>query len=155
MMRTLIIAVTLIGLSAVGGAIIVGLSRFDGTVTDHPYEEGLLWDRTWKRIAELGWKVRIENGVLSMGENEIIISVTDRKKRPFDAKGITILRSRPSSADFDTYITPAEVKRGEYRAAVDFPLYGEWDIKVLTPQNGGGVVYEERVFVKKGGRNDE
>ncbi len=47
-MKTLIITVTIIALSAVIASIIVGESVYDGVVVEKPYEEGLLWDQKQK-----------------------------------------------------------------------------------------------------------
>jgi nitrogen fixation protein FixH len=150
-MKTLIAVVTVIGLAAVVGSIIVGLSSFDGTVTDNPYEEGLRWDNTRKSLDELGWRVRLEGDMFYPGDNEMTLSVMDRNNRPVDAEGITVMRSRPSSAEYDAYFMGTELKKGVYRVTVHFPVYGVWDIKVFVPDRGRALMYEERLFVEKGG----
>jgi nitrogen fixation protein FixH len=150
-MKALIILVTVIGLAAVAGSIIVGLSSFDGTVTDNPYEEGLFWDKARRNMDELGWTVRLEGDIFYPGENEMTLSVTDRDGRPVNAKGITVMRGRPSSEEYDAYFMGTELNKGMYRVTVHFPVYGDWDIKVFVPHSSSGPLHEERIYVEKGG----
>ncbi|RJQ15309.1 MAG: hypothetical protein C4560_10705 [Nitrospiraceae bacterium] len=53
-MKTLIVIVTIIALSAVVGAIVVGVRVFDGVVVENPYETGLEWDRIQNEKADSG-----------------------------------------------------------------------------------------------------
>ncbi|MBI5741682.1 MAG: FixH family protein [Nitrospirae bacterium] len=53
-MKTLIITVSIFALSAVVGAIVVGVNVFDGVVVEKPYETGLEWDRIQNEQADSG-----------------------------------------------------------------------------------------------------
>ena len=68
-MKAALIIVTLIGLSAVIGAVIVGRSTFDGTVVDRPYERGLEYDAVQREKAASGWSVHIATPSFRVGRN--------------------------------------------------------------------------------------
>ncbi len=143
--------VSLIGLAAVIGAIAVGRSAFDGTVTDKPFERGLVWDDVQKEKAASGWSVSIQGSSMRVGHNEIIISVTDREKKPLAAAGVSLTLSRPSSAFHDrTYAMPVSDDSGQSRAEVELPLYGYWDAKVLISKEGKNISFDNKIFAAQG-----
>ena len=150
-MKTLIIIVTIAALAAVAGSVVVGIKSFDGTVTDRPYENGLLWDKVRNEKATLGWSAVIQNRRLRMGGNELLISVTNKDGTPLLNFNVDVLRSRPSSSDYDRHLRAVKLADGFYRVPVRFPLYGYWDLKINVRQGQRRVLFEERVFVEKKG----
>ena len=96
-MKTFMVIAVIAALAAVGGSIIVGVRSFDGTVTDNPYEKGLLWDDMRNRKSKLGWKVIIDDAKCRIGDNDVITSIMDRNNMPVDIDLISVIRSRPSS----------------------------------------------------------
>lgn len=146
-MKTLVIIVTLIGLSAVVGAIIVGSMVFEGKVVDKPYETGLRYDE----IEKLKLEIRLEllNKRLYTGKNEIIFILTDNLNKPITDNRLSLMISRTSTTLYDREYRISPVEPGRYRAVVDFPFYGYWAIKVGLIRNGIPLILEKRVYVNK------
>ncbi|MEW6714216.1 MAG: FixH family protein [Nitrospirota bacterium] len=150
-MKSLISIVVLVGLAAVIGAVVVGVKSFDGTVTAKPYEEGLAWDEALKEKAELGWSVKLDNAVLKMGDNDLRFALFDKEGAPLDlSSAVYLALSRPSTDDYDRKVDAEKFGEGLYRASVNFPLYGQWDIKIYLNKNDKKIEFKERVFVEKG-----
>jgi len=149
--KTLISIVVLAGMAAVIGAIVVGVESFDGTVTAKPYEEGLAWDEVQHQRAALGWSMKLNTGMFKVGENGLQFTVLDKKGAPLDLPAaVSLSISRPSTDAYDRAFDIDKIEGGLYRASVNFPLYGLWDIKVYLMHNEKSMIFEKRVFVDKG-----
>lgn len=149
-MRTLIILVVLAGLTAVAASILVGRQYFDGVVVDRPYERGLDWDRVRHEREATGWQAEVENRSLKVGNNELILSVRDRKGNALAGAEVSITISRPSTKAFDREHKADMSADGLYRAAVFLPLYGYWDIKISILKGGEHADFESRIFAERG-----
>jgi nitrogen fixation protein FixH len=155
-MKVLVIIVTVIGLSAVAGSIIVGILVFDGKVVEHPYETGLIYDETERTKSEI--KLEILNRGFHKGENQIVFTIKDRNNMPIiqdskfkiqDSKSqqIKLVISRPSTTRYNREVPLVYVAEGKYRADVVFPLQGLWDLELKLMRNGKPVSLEKRVYV--------
>jgi nitrogen fixation protein FixH len=154
-MKVLITVVIIAGLAAVAGSVFIGVKSFDGTVTDSPYEKGLLWDEIQNKKSELDWTIVLDKQKYTVGENAITISLFDNKNVPLKSKKITVARSRPASASYDKYFDAVKLTDGVYRVNADFPLYGQWDLKITIVKDDIDLLYEKRVFAKKSSKRDE
>ena len=150
-MKTLIVIVTIIGLAAVAGSIIVGVKSFVGLVTQDPYEKGLLWDEIRNKEDALGWHVDIQNREFVTGDNDVLISVLDKYGGGLAGSRTTVMISRPATTEYDKYIDTVKVKEGIFRAKVNFPLYGYWDIDMDVSNEEDKLLFKKRIFVNKGG----
>ncbi|MBI5665581.1 MAG: FixH family protein [Nitrospirae bacterium] len=148
-MKTLIIIVSIIGVAAVAGSIVVGVKSFDGIVTEHPYEKGLAWDEIRNKEKELGWSVDIENTEFVMGDNEVSISVLDKSGRRLTGSLINVMICRQATTAYDKRFDPIKVEEGTFRAKVNFPLYGYWDMAMDVSSGGETLLFKKRVFVDK------
>jgi nitrogen fixation protein FixH len=151
-MKTLIAIVIIIGLSAVIGAIFIGVKSFDGIVTEHPYEKGLLWDETERKKSELGWRVEILNREFTTGDNNVVISVLDKNSMPLAHAKASLSLSRPATATFNKKFDMILIRDGMFSASLNFPVFGYWDIGINVSSGGESLLFENRVFVKKGGK---
>ncbi|RJR20261.1 MAG: hypothetical protein C4581_03515 [Nitrospiraceae bacterium] len=147
-MKILIAIVVIIGLFAVVGAIIIGVKSFDGIVTEHPYEKGLMWDEIRHKENELGWTVDVRMRKSFAGDNEVEISVLDRNKRPLTVSKMDLHISRPTAATFDRYFDIIPLGDGVFLSRPDFPLSGYWDIRINVSSGEDALLFEKRVFVK-------
>ncbi len=145
-MKTLVIVVTIIGLSAVIGSIIVGKLMFDGKVVDAPYETGLRYDELEALKAELDLEILNKN--LITGENELVFILKDKYGRPLTDPQITLIISRPSTTRYDREYPVSFAGEGRYSSKVLFPFYGYWDIKIRLSYNWKPVILEKRVYVE-------
>lgn len=150
-MKTLIAIAVIIGVGAVAGSIVVGVRSFDGTVTEHPYEEGLRWDEIQKNKSDLGWQVNIDESSLAVGENKFMISVIDRHGKPLEGSDLAVTAGRPATAEHDQHAAAVEVDKGVFRTSVDFMLKGHWDIKIDVARGGDAASFNKRIYVKKRG----
>jgi nitrogen fixation protein FixH len=132
--RKLIIAVTIIGMAAVIGPIVVGTRSFEGTVVDKPYERGLDWDKERAQMANSGLSVSIANADIVTGANRLLINVTSGSLY----NGPLMLKlTRPDTAKYDSFPKPEVLGPGQYSANVDIPVHGKWllDIDVVHMGN--------------------
>ncbi|MGO9611789.1 MAG: FixH family protein [Dissulfurispiraceae bacterium] len=149
-MRTLIIAIVLMGLSSVAGSIIFGIRSFDGVVVDSPYETGLSWEKVRNESAATGWHADVKNATLKTSINELVISVRDSNGHLLKDAEMSITVSRPSTKAYDMTYKAEPTDDGLYRASVSFPIYGYWDLKISILKEGRRASFEKRIFAEKG-----
>ena len=145
-MKTLIIIISVIALSAVIATIIIGNETFDGIVVEKPYEQGLLWDKIQDRKVESGWRAVINNRKIETGNDEISISVFDKSGKPLSDATVSLVVSRPSTTAYDRNYETARQSDNSYTAKIFFPLFGYWDLKIKVAKKGESVIFEERIF---------
>ena len=148
-MKLVLVIVTMIGLSAVIGAVVVGTRNFDGTVVDKPYERGLVYDAMHHEKEASGWNVEILNKELTSGSNDILLSVTDRNGKPLTDAEITLSISRPSSKTFDKTYKAVKKEKGQFSAKADFPLYGYWTASVQVTEKDKSITFEKTLFAEQ------
>jgi len=148
-MKTLIIIISVIALSAVVATIIIGNETFDGIVVEKPYEQGLLWDKIQDRKIESGWKAVINNRTIKTGNAEISISVFDKSGKPLADASVSLVISRPSTSVYDRNYETVRQSDNSYAAKVFFPLFGYWDLKIRVAKKGESVIFEERIFAEE------
>lgn len=148
-MKVLIILVVIVALSAVIGAVIVGKSSFEGIVVEKPYEQGLLWDREQHKRMNSGLNIEILNKTFRVGENELLIRLVDKDRRPVKAGDVSVLVSRPSTTTCDRRYNAMSSPDNLYRSSVRLPLYGHWDVKVQVALGQNTVTFESKIFAEK------
>jgi nitrogen fixation protein FixH len=149
-MRTIIIAVVLMGLAAVAGSIIVGSRSFDGVVVDKPYETGLAWDKVKHENAATGWQADVRESRLAEGNSELVLSVRDAAGHALQGAEVSITISRPSTKTYDRTYKAVQAADGLYKVPVLFPLYGYWDLKISILKEGKHSGFGKRIFAEKG-----
>jgi nitrogen fixation protein FixH len=150
-MKLLLILISIIGLGAVVGAVVVGTRSFDGTVADKPYEQGLAYDAAYHAKVESGWNVEIMKQEFITGSNDIMISVTDRNNKPVTDAEISVSISRPSSSAYDRTYKAVAAEKGMFRIAAELPLYGYWTAKIQVAKENRSVIFEKTLFAEQRG----
>jgi nitrogen fixation protein FixH len=145
-MKTLLTAVVVIGLAAVAGAVIVGTRVFDGTVVEDPYERGIAWDEDHARLASSGLRAELVGKSFRTGENLVSLNVFQREE-PFEGKSVTVEVSRPSSTAHDRTFTALRGMDGVFRAMIDLPLQGNWDLVLVVDGEEDPVRIRRRIYV--------
>ncbi|MBI5848068.1 MAG: FixH family protein [Nitrospirae bacterium] len=148
-MKLLLIVVSIIGLSAVIGAVVIGTRTFDGTVVDRPYERGLAYDAAHHEKEASGWRLDVLNPSFTTGKNDIRFLLTDRNGTPLSDVEIALSISRPSSKDYDKTYAAAKTEQGQYTANADLPLYGYWDAKVQVRDSSRSITFERTLFANQ------
>jgi len=146
-MKAIIIFSVIAVLTAVAGTIVVGINTFEGTVTEHPYEKGLEWDRLEKNKADLGWTCIIKNNSFKMGGNDLVLELKDKNGHILNASDVLIKISRPSSGHYDKQYNADMVRQGIFKAKTDFPLFGYWDLKIMVAKDSEHVTIEKSIYV--------
>lgn len=146
-MKSVIIIVSVIGLAAVVGAIVVGTTSFDGLVVDKPYDRGLAWDREQDNRASLGWTVMVERRIIKSGGNEVAFKVLDREGKPLSNAYVSVQVKRPSTTIYDKTYTAAKTGGGAYTAEVVLPLHGYWDLHFTIVSGKNRMTFVENIFV--------
>jgi len=146
-MKLTIFIVSLLAMSAVVGAIVIGNMSFDGVVTEDPFETGLIWDEIQKNKAESGITIRLKTNQYEKGTNRIEFQI--EKSRPIDIDLITIVRSRPSTTDLDKQVTVTTLSENNYQAEMDFPLVGNWDLIAKIDAGGKQILFSNRIYVRE------
>jgi nitrogen fixation protein FixH len=147
-MRTLIIAVSIIAVGATIGTIVVGGRSFDGLVVEKPYETGLDWDKTQEQKARLGWTVST-NGNFLAGGNELLISVADGNGVKLRDAVVTVKVTRPSTVHYDKTYQTALQPDGRYRATIDLPFYGNWDVIMNVKRGKERADFTKSIFAER------
>jgi len=148
-MKTLIIVVIAIGLVSVIAVIVVGTRNFEGIVVEKPYETGLAWDSAEGERESLGWSVDIRTKKFRIGENDVLLRISDKEGKPLSLATVMIMVSRPSTNVYDKTYRAIDRTDGIYEAQVRLPLFGYWDMNVGIVKEGGHVVLLKEIFADK------
>jgi len=148
-MKTLLTLVTLIALSAVIAAIVVGSRSFEGIVTERPYEKGLSWDKAEDERRSLNWDVSIREKTFAVGRNTLTVLVRDKRGMPLEPASLSVTVSRPSTTSHDKTYKGERLDDGSYRAVVDLPLYGHWDLRINVLKDQNTITYTRSIFAEK------
>lgn len=151
-MRTLLIAIAGIGLAAVAATVIIGTMTFDGTVVSDPYTEGLQWDAKRNERSAAGWRISLLSPKPRAGSTELRILVSDRDGRPLEGADVVLLLGRPETYRYDRIYHPARIRAGMYRAAVEFPIAGYWDLRATVTKGERSILLEDRFTVAERNR---
>ena len=148
-MKTLIIVVIAIGLVSVIAVIVVGTRNFEGIVVEKPYETGLAWDSAEGERESLGWSVDIRTKKFRIGENDVLLRISDKEGKPLSLATVMIMVSRPSTNVYDKKYRVVSQLEGIYEAQVELPLFGYWDMNISIVKQGKNVVLHEKIFAEK------
>ena len=146
-MRATLVFVTLIGLGAVVGAVVVGSLVFDGTVVDHPYERGIAWDDDRARHEASGITAVLATAFFRKGENDLVLRALDRSGTPLEDESC-LSGSGGSPRRPTTGPTSASRREnGTYGASVELPLKGRWAVTVLVERGGEPLEFRHEITV--------
>lgn len=114
-----------------GYFVTVAEESFTGTVTDHPYEDGITYNQTLEKAAEekaLGWQADI-----SLQKGDVVaVKLRDKQGNPLDKAAVIAKLTRPVQDGYDFEIKLAGQGNGLYSAPADFPLRGQWNVRIFA-----------------------
>lgn len=151
-MRMVIVIVSIIGLSAVAGAIVIGQLSRDAVVVEQPYETGLKWDEMRREREELGWSLNMKDEPRSMGANTIVFTVLGADGLPLElaASEVTVWASRPAGSAPDVSARLNMLGGPLMAASLALPQVGLWDINVRVSHGGRSMSLVKRVYAEGG-----
>lgn len=148
-MRIVIIIVSALALSITTLTIVIGSRSFDGTVVDKPYETGLAWDEVQQQKTKLGWAATVEGGSFKTGRNDLKIGFLDKDRKPLRNAVVNVTVSRPSTRKYDRIYQTVPLPDGHYRAMVDFPLKGNWDLMIDVNCGNESTRFKKSIFAEQ------
>lgn len=108
----------------------VAIRTQTGLVTDNAYEKGLAYNQTIaaaRRQETLGWTHDI-----SIKNNQLIFSLNDKSGRPIAGAQVQAKIVREVQAGYDLEIPLVETSHHSYEANINFPMPGEWAIRIFS-----------------------
>lgn len=113
----------------------LAVTTHTGTVTELPYKQGIAYNETLKQAEDqqaLGWQAEID----LIDNREIAVNLRDQAQKPLTGAAILAKVTRPvqDGYDFELPLIEREVERGDgiYSATADFPLPGQWHIRIFV-----------------------
>jgi len=127
-------------------------SSWTGLETENAYIRGLAYNRVLDAAATqraLGWDVRVEVASEGLGTTRVLATFTDASGIPLGGLLVAAEFRRPATENFDQAFTLNIVGAGEYGAAIDLPLAGNWDLRVVARRDEAEqYIVERRVWVE-------
>ena len=121
-----------------------GIATREVTVVDHPYDEGLKYDATQKKYADLGWKVVTPSSLKNT--ERLNVNVLDKNGAPLADVAVEFAANRITSPDIRKYHA-VQTERGRYEAKVDFSSQGLWELKVNVTRGNDTLSYESKLHI--------
>lgn len=99
-----------------------------GLVTEQAYEKGLAYNRALEAAEEQSaWG---GTGTVTLEGKRLSFILKDKEGRTIHDADVTATVRRPVQAGYDVTYPMAPTGQQSYAADVEFPLPGEWDIRV-------------------------
>ncbi len=118
-----------------------------GTVTDHPYEKGVAYNKiiaAEQQQESLGWNaaIRWQDGQ-QPGAGALQVTLTDAHGKPITASKLTAHFSRPTQAALDMDMAIANGKP----TPVTLPAPGLWEVRIYAEADGKQYQQAKRIVV--------
>ena len=148
-MKALLVFVTLAGIGAVIGAVVVGTVVHDGTVVDNPYERGLSWDAERKQREASGIRVGIVDGELPRGPATLLIEAFDGSGAPVADARLAVRLFRAETDRHERTYTAVGRGDGTFAAEVNLDRAGRWKVAVLFERQGAILEFPASIYVRE------
>lgn len=114
-----------------------------GTISENAYEDGLHYNKTLDAAAlqaERGWAhdFSFESGVLRVSLKTV--------EAPAAGAGVRAVFTRPVQAGHDFELRLAESSPGVYEAKPDFPMPGQWNVRIYAQWQGQPYQFSKTVM---------
>ncbi|WP_431859784.1 FixH family protein [Azospirillum sp.] len=137
---------------AVNGAMIYfATSTFNGLETEDHFVKGIKYNQDIagaKAQAERGWKVDLAFVSPEPGKGKVTLNLHDKHGNLLKDAKVRMKFIRPTMQGYDRTITPEYAGDGRYVAALDLPLPGIWDVRLVIEHATGDYQDQQRVFVQ-------
>ena len=142
--KILIATISSLVFTIIAACLWAGISMREVTVVEHPYEDGLKYESTQKKKAELGWQVIAPASIGKDGQLEVTLH--DRNSAPLEIGSVQFALNRLASSEVKQY-QASRLGPGKYGAVVNCPLQGYWEIKVKLTRGGDTFSYDSRIHI--------
>lgn len=137
-------------LGANAAMVAFAFTSWTGVQTQEAYIQGLQFnDRLDEAAAQraLGWTVDVSFAQTGPLAGRLRVHPLNDSGTPVHGATVTAQLIRPTRQGFDFTIAVPRVGDA-YDTAIDFPLAGVWDLKVLIESSQTPYRYEERLFLR-------
>jgi nitrogen fixation protein FixH len=129
----------------------LAFATWTGLETESAYDKGLAYNRTIEEAAAqatLGWRVGLTLAQPAARTLSVGLTLADRHGNLIANAAVDAALVRPTHVGYDRTVEVPHRHGGEYRAEVELPLAGQWDVR-LRIEGAGGVWRENRrVYLK-------
>ena len=138
-------------LVANGTLIWFAFTSWTGLDTGKAYQRGLAYNRTLeaaRQQAALGWKV--DFAVEQAGARQALIEVTleDAHGDLLEHADVHAAVVRPTHAGYDFAQSLPHEHAGRYRATLDLPLPGQWELRIVAAEGGDTYRLTRRIHIR-------
>lgn len=126
-------------------------STFNGLETEDHFMKGIKYNQDLagaKAQAERAWKVDLAFDSPEPGKAKVNLTLHDKHGNLLKDAKVRMKFIRPTMQGYDRTITPEYAGDGRYVAALDLPLPGIWDIRLVIEHPTGDYQDQQRVFVE-------
>lgn len=130
----------------------LAVDTFTGLATEGAYVKGLSYNDVLAEAEAqdaLGWRVDVERQALGPRRWQLTAAFRDREGGPIEDLSVQLEVRRPTQAGYDALLDLAPLGGGRYGVEHEFPLVGQWDLRIVAFE-GTAPVYrsEQRAWVK-------
>ncbi|WP_448192492.1 FixH family protein [Azospirillum sp. sgz301742] len=125
-------------------------STFNGLETEDHFIKGIKYNQDLagaKAQAERAWKVDLSFASPAPGKAKVALNLHDKNGNVLKDAKVRIKFIRPTMQGYDRAVQPEYAGDGRYVAAVDLPLSGVWDIRLVIEHATGDYQDQQRVWV--------
>lgn len=144
------VAFFLVVFSANGIMIYTALSSWTGLETKNHYIKGLSYNDNLDGAAAmkaLGWEKSLEIVPITNMMGKIVIRIQDKSGDALTNANVMVTAIRPTHHGYDQTVSLQEVSSGQYEAPLEFPLFGQWDLRQEIRHNGKSFQQVDRILI--------
>ncbi len=113
--------------------IVFALSSWTGLETDQAYKKGIAYNQTLEAAsaqAARGWRTSLAFESSGPSSGTLAVSFVDSTGNPVEGLSVTAWLVRPTHEGFDREVSLVSDRAGRYATPLDFPLAGQWQVRV-------------------------
>ena len=121
--------------AANGAFVYFARASWTGVETEDAYRKGLSYNRAVTDAEAqhaLGWKIAAFEVSMDAGRQVMTVRLVDAGGAPLRGLDVAASLRRPTTDRLDRQVTLSEGEDGLYRAALDLPEPGQWDVEVVA-----------------------
>jgi nitrogen fixation protein FixH len=138
-------------LAANGVMVWLAFASWTGLDTARAYQQGLAYNGTLeaaRQQAALGWQIGFAFAQTGKREALLEVSLEDAHGDLLEQAEVRATIVRPTHAGYDFALRLPHHHAGRYRAALDLPLPGQWEVRIVAAEGGDTYHFTRRVYVR-------
>jgi len=126
-------------------------STFNGLQTEDHFLKGINYNKDLagqKAQEERAWKVDLAFASEEAGKGRVSLTLHDKYGNLLQGAKVRMKFIRPTMQGYDRTVEPEYAGDGRYVAALDLPLSGVWDLRLVIDHPTGDYQDQQRIWVK-------